>query len=85
MRGAPNNLWTETPAERAQRVADEVAGRKRRAVDVDDAVSGGGVNDQEGEVGRKRRRDEGLKRVVEEHNVRVMSLYLYLSPAPLAF
>ncbi|TDL22310.1 hypothetical protein BD410DRAFT_898265 [Rickenella mellea] len=65
-RNAPNNLWTETPAERQQRIADEVAGKKRRAANADaDAVEEDGQDSGEGV--RKRRRDEEIRRVVEDH------------------
>lgn len=64
-RGQPNNLWTEPPSERAQRVADEVASRKRRAMDVE------GAKEEDEEARRKRRRDDELKRVVEQHSVSI--------------
>ena len=56
-------MWTETPAERQKRIEDEVAGKKRRAVDA--------VNESdEVEAKVKRRRDDEVRRVVEEHTVR---------------
>ena len=69
-RGQPNNLWTETPAERQQRIADEVAGKKRRAANAEDA-SANPEDDR-----KRRRRDEEIRQVVEEHNVRVTILSL---------
>jgi hypothetical protein len=57
------NLWTETPQEKQQRLADEVMGRKRRAVDV------GAADDSRKEREIKRRRDEAVRKGVEEHTV----------------
>ncbi|KAI5115560.1 hypothetical protein M0805_006259, partial [Coniferiporia weirii] len=65
-RSAPNNLWTETPVERQQRIADEVAGKRRRAANADDSEAG---NAKDGKEERKRRRrDDEVRRVVDEHN-----------------
>ncbi|TFK24371.1 hypothetical protein FA15DRAFT_669599 [Coprinopsis marcescibilis] len=54
------SLWTETPAERQQRLADEITGKKRRAADtapIDDDVDK-----------KKRKQEEALiRRGVEEH------------------
>lgn len=60
-----NTLWTETPAEKAQRIADEVAGKRKRAANDDGA--------SEKEILERRRKmeaDEDIRRRVEEHNVR---------------
>lgn len=57
-----SSLWTETPAERQQRLADEVQGKKRRVTDV--------VVEDEEEVERKRQRkkeDEGVRKGVEDY------------------
>ncbi|KAH9927426.1 uncharacterized protein BXZ73DRAFT_48808 [Epithele typhae] len=59
-RDADRSLWTETPAERQQRLADEVAGKRRRAQDVDPADDGVDVR-------KRRRQDEEVRRGVEEH------------------
>ncbi|KAF9527116.1 hypothetical protein CPB83DRAFT_856774 [Crepidotus variabilis] len=63
---APSNsdtsLWTETPAERQQRLADEVSGKKRRVTEAP-------VEDED-EVIRKRRRkqdEEVIRKGVNEH------------------
>ena len=59
------SLWTETPAERQQRLADEVSGKKRRVTDAP-------VDEDEDAKAKKRRRkaEEGLiRRGVEEHTV----------------
>ncbi|KAK0464000.1 uncharacterized protein EV420DRAFT_1618816 [Desarmillaria tabescens] len=54
-----NNLWTETPAERQQRLADEVSGKRRRAVNADNKA-------------RKRQKmDESIRKGVEEHTRKV--------------
>ncbi|KZT42867.1 hypothetical protein SISSUDRAFT_1069269 [Sistotremastrum suecicum HHB10207 ss-3] len=58
-----NTLWTETPAEKAQRIADEVAGKRKRAANDDGA--------SEKEILERRRKmeaDEDIRRRVEEHN-----------------
>lgn len=65
-RGAPNNLWTETPAERQQRIADEVAGKKRRAANAEEDPS---VSRDER---KKRKNEEDIRNAVEAHNVGVV-------------
>jgi len=59
-----SSLWTETPAERQQRLADEVMGKRRRKENADvDAA-----DDENPEDARKRRRyDAELQRQVDEH------------------
>ncbi|KAH7912692.1 hypothetical protein BJ138DRAFT_1112154 [Hygrophoropsis aurantiaca] len=64
-RDASSSLWTETPAERQQRIADEVAGRKRRAVDVASSSK-----EEDDDARKRRRRDEEIRRGVEEHTRR---------------
>ncbi|KAJ7223508.1 hypothetical protein GGX14DRAFT_658361 [Mycena pura] len=65
-RGADNSLWTETPAERQQRLADEVSGKKRPAANADTAASAA-----EGlEVRKRARIDAELRASVEEHTRR---------------
>ncbi|KAL1410944.1 hypothetical protein Q8F55_001887 [Vanrija albida] len=56
-------VWTETPAQKAQRLADEVAGIKRKKDARPDV-------DAEDEVERKRRRerDREIRKGVEKHN-----------------
>lgn len=56
------NLWTETPAERQQRLQDEALGKKRRAENANPEEE-----DTE-ETRRKRARDRRLKEEVERHN-----------------
>jgi len=58
------SLWTETPAERQQRLADEVQGKKRRKTDT--------VIEEENdeELNRKRRRkreEDGIRRGVDDY------------------
>jgi len=55
-----SSLWTETPAERQQRLADEVAGRKRRAANAE-------PEEDPHDAAKRRRRDEHIRRGVEEH------------------
>ncbi|KAJ7744171.1 hypothetical protein B0H16DRAFT_995349 [Mycena metata] len=66
-RSTDNTLWTETPAERQQRLADEVSGKKRRAANSGDAVSAA----DELEARKRQRIDEELRRGVEEHTRKV--------------
>jgi hypothetical protein len=58
-----NTMWTETPAQKYQRMADEAAGIKRHK----DPVKG--EKDQSFETKGKRQRDEELKAQVERHSV----------------
>ncbi|KAF7363772.1 GPALPP motifs-containing protein [Mycena sanguinolenta] len=62
-RDTDNTLWTETPAERQQRLADEVSGKKRRAVNSEDTVSAA----EQLEIRKRQRIDEELRREVDEH------------------
>jgi len=65
------NLWTETPAERQQRLADEVMGRKRKA---EISGAGGGHHvEEDDQARRKRLRDKQLKDEVDRHNVSSLS------------
>ncbi|KAE9404370.1 hypothetical protein BT96DRAFT_780149, partial [Gymnopus androsaceus JB14] len=59
------NLWTETPAERQQRLADEVMGKKRPATRV--------AADLEDDTETKRRKlvDEDTRKGVQEHTRKV--------------
>ncbi|TFK38739.1 hypothetical protein BDQ12DRAFT_651055 [Crucibulum laeve] len=56
-----NSLWTETPAERQQRIADEVSGKKRRVTDQ--------PVDEQAEAGKKRRRrdEDVIRKGVDEY------------------
>ncbi|KAJ6503104.1 hypothetical protein DFH09DRAFT_1289547 [Mycena vulgaris] len=69
-RSTDNTLWTETPAERQQRLADEVSGKKRRAANSGPAVSPA----EELEARKRRRIDEELRAGVEEHTRRTRGL-----------
>ena len=60
-----NSLWTETPAERQQRIADEVSGKKRRAANAPD-------EEPDPDAIKRRRRDEEIRREVEAHTVSVL-------------
>ncbi|KAI9445572.1 hypothetical protein H4582DRAFT_2071210 [Lactarius indigo] len=58
-----NTLWTETPVERQQRLADEVMGKKRRVENADLAD----LDPQaEEDANKRRKRDAELQRQVEE-------------------
>lgn len=66
-----NSLWTETPAERQQRLADEVSGKKRRAADTK-------VEEEVGNGKKKRRMDEELiRKGVDEYTVSFFRLFQY--------
>ncbi|KAG6804762.1 hypothetical protein H0H92_002566, partial [Tricholoma furcatifolium] len=54
------SLWTETPAERQQRLADEVAGKKRRAVDTV-------VDDEDDDKKRRKMEEYKIRKGVEEY------------------
>jgi hypothetical protein len=64
-----NTVWTETPAQKHQRMADEAAGIKRHK----DPIKG--EKDPSFEVRGKRQRDEELKAQVERHSVSLASLF----------
>ena len=57
-----NSLWTETPAERQQRIADEVSGKKRRAANAPD-------EEPDPDAVKRMKRDEEIRREVEAHTV----------------
>ena len=60
-------LWTETPAERQQRLADELSGKKRRKENSEVPVDDG----RSALEARKRQKIEGeIQNAVAEHNVR---------------
>lgn len=60
-----NTVWTETPAQKHQRLADEAAGIKRNKAPVK------GERDETYESKGKRQREEEIRAEVERHNVRV--------------
>ncbi|KAF9231604.1 hypothetical protein BU15DRAFT_90866 [Melanogaster broomeanus] len=61
-RDSDTSLWTETPAERQQRLADEVSGRKRRAANAE-------PEEDPDEAKKRRRRDAEIRRGVDEHTL----------------
>jgi hypothetical protein len=62
-------LWTETPAERQQRLEDELSGKRKRVANS--------TNEDEEESLRKRRKmQEELGKEIDEHNVSASSLYV---------
>jgi Protein of unknown function (DUF3752) len=67
-----NSLWTETPAEKQQRLADEVMGKKRR---VENADLDQECDEEEAAAGadgaKRRKREAELQRQVEEYTVRL--------------
>ena len=69
-RDADGSLWTETPAERQQRIADEVAGKRRRATDKSSMDP-----EAEREMRKRRKYEEEVRRGVEEHTVSNIQTY----------
>ena len=65
------SLWTETPAERQQRLADEVSGKKRRVADAP-------VEDMDEKARKKRRKEEeeAIRKGVDEHTVSIFPILL---------
>ena len=57
-----NSLWTETPAERQQRIVDEVSGKKRRAANAPD-------EEPDPDTVKRIKRDQEIRREVEAHTV----------------
>lgn len=63
----PSTLWTETPAERQRRLAEEVMGKRKRTEE-------GGTSEQSidesdlAEERKRRRRDDEVSKIVEHHN-----------------
>ena len=69
-RDADSSLWTETPAERQQRIADEVAGKRRRVTDKSAMDP-----EAEREMRKRRKYEEEVRRGVEEHTVGHLGAY----------
>lgn len=59
-------LWTETPAERQQRLADEVSGKRKRA---EVGASGSAAAEPSEEDRKRRRKDDEIRSKIQEHNV----------------
>ncbi|WWC73289.1 uncharacterized protein I206_107255 [Kwoniella pini CBS 10737] len=59
-----HSVWTETPAEKAQRIADEVAGVKRKKDKAGERIMS---FDEEQEERRKRRREQEIKSTLQSH------------------
>ncbi|KAG8874012.1 hypothetical protein FRB98_008679 [Tulasnella sp. 332] len=57
-------LWTETPAERQQRLADEVTGKRKR---IEAAAGGNAAAEESLEDRKRRRRDKEIQDQVEEY------------------
>ena len=56
------SLWTETPAERQARLAEELSGKRKRTTAK--------VQEEEGEAAYKRRKmQDNLRREIDGHNV----------------
>ncbi|KLO17585.1 hypothetical protein SCHPADRAFT_846354 [Schizopora paradoxa] len=62
-RSGPSKLWTETPQERMQRIADEVSGVKRRAVNATEE------DKEDKRVAKRRKQAEAeIQNAVENYN-----------------
>jgi len=81
-KSAASNLWTETPAERQQRLADEVSGKRKRAEEA--AAQGVSATAEDEDIVKRRKRDRDLKEQVEAHNkaTRGQTLVAMHAPAP---
>ena len=64
-REVDSSLWTETPAERQQRLADEVSGKRRRAVNAEPDAG------DDLDARKRRKHEEDVRRGVEEYTVRI--------------
>ncbi|WVR09220.1 hypothetical protein IAU60_006283 [Kwoniella sp. DSM 27419] len=62
-----HTLWTETPAEKAQRLADEVAGIKRKKDKAGERIMS---YEEEQEERRKRKREAEIAQEVNKHNTK---------------
>ncbi|KAF8760797.1 hypothetical protein RHS01_00274 [Rhizoctonia solani] len=65
-KGSCVKLWTETPAERQQRLADEVSGKRKRAEDA--AAQGVSATADDEDIAKRRKRDRELREQIEAHN-----------------
>jgi hypothetical protein len=71
-RDVDTSLWTETPAERQARLADEVSGKRRRAVNADPDM------DESKQLAAQKRRkyEQEVRKGVEEHTVSNIAHYV---------
>ncbi|KAF8603148.1 hypothetical protein BDV93DRAFT_523512 [Ceratobasidium sp. AG-I] len=81
-KSAASNLWTETPAERQQRLADEISGKRKRAEEA--AAQGVSATADDEDTHKKRKRDRELKDQVEAHNKATRGQTLVAMHAPAA-
>ncbi|EKM60659.1 uncharacterized protein PHACADRAFT_246707 [Phanerochaete carnosa HHB-10118-sp] len=65
-RDVDSSLWTETPAERQARLADEVSGKRRRAVNADPELT----EEKQLEARKRARYEEEIRKGVDEHTRR---------------
>lgn len=66
-----STLWTETPAERQIRLADEIMGKRKRA---EISASGAGAEEETDEDRKRRRRDQEITKHIDNHNVSHVAL-----------
>ncbi|GJE97999.1 DUF3752 domain-containing protein [Phanerochaete sordida] len=65
-RDVDNSLWTETPAERQARIADEVSGKRRRATNADPELT----EEKQLEARKRARYEEEIRKGVDDHTRR---------------
>ena len=71
-RDVDTSLWTETPAERQARLADEVSGKRRRAVNADPELD----EEKQLESRKRQRYEQEICKGVDEHTVSLLGLAL---------
>ncbi|KAG9098224.1 hypothetical protein FRC07_010677, partial [Ceratobasidium sp. 392] len=79
-KSAASYLWTETPQERQQRLADEVSGKRKRAEEA--AAQGVSATGDDVDTVKKRKRDQELREQVEAHNKQNRAQTLVAMHAP---
>lgn len=70
------SLWTETPAERAQRLADEQSGKKRRIENAEDLMT----PEEQEKLRRKKKRDKAIAEDLKDFHVRPALLLSHRTP-----
>ncbi|KAG9080410.1 hypothetical protein FRC06_006621 [Ceratobasidium sp. 370] len=81
-KSAASNLWTETPQERQQRLADEVSGKRKRAEEA--AAQNVSATGDDEDLVKRRKRDRELREQVEAHNKQSRAQSLVAMHAPAA-
>lgn len=66
-----NTLWTETPAERQKRLAEEASGKRKRKANAESELS----KEEAAEKRRRQEADEEIRKRVNEHTVSVQPIW----------